>query len=247
MVLRLLSGMPLHGATPRACSTACARHHEPKEPTSWGCCERWAEDGQHFSPGLHQILEPGRGNLALRRIVPNECRDVSRVLMRAVHDVSRVPNVSSEGAADLIERMWRPKGKHFDSPRIQVQVAGGVGYVVRAQPLWRSRRDPVMLATHRIRPVLRAIRDALREHEIPDVSFIIDLDDKNYERHLPIMAFSSLHTQSSWNSSALLVPDWTSSPAGSAMEARSDPWSGNLTQLMAVDDMFDPQAWRPKP
>lgn len=103
-----------------------------------------------------------------------------------------------------------------------------------------------MSGEHRIRPILRAIREALRSHyPVPDVHFVIDLDDKTYERKLPIMAFAALHPYATLNSSALLVPDWTSSPPADEAEARADPWSGNLTHLAAIGgtDLATMSSW----
>jgi hypothetical protein len=80
---------------------------------------------------------------------------------------------------------------------------------------------------------------------VPDVHFVVDLDDKSYESQLPIMAFAALHPHSSWNSTTLLVPDWTSSPPADAAEATADPWSGNLTRLAAVggQDLAAKASW----
>ena len=67
---------------------------------------------------------------------------------------------------------------------------------------------------YRIGPVLVALRDMLRAHgtQIPNVQFVVDLDDKTFESQLPIMAFAAIHPRAALKSSVLLVPDWTHMP-----------------------------------
>lgn len=209
----------------------------PDRTPAWGCCDH-AEDLTSWSPAL-----PGRKahfDTMVKVWAPQGCSSVRRLLRRAAFDVSRVPAASPAQAEQLMQRMWRPKGKRYDSPALWLQVRRGVGYVAAAKRVWRSASDPTISADHRLFPVLRALRAALRVGgaSMPDVDAIIDLDDKSHERLLPVLGFAALHPHATFNSSVLLVPDWTNAPPPDAATTAagatrsSDPWSGNLTETL---------------
>ena len=218
---------------------SCAVPAAPSDKTpAWGCCDH-AEDLVTWSPAL-----PGRRahyDELVKAWAPPGCGSVRRLLRRAAYDVSRVPAMSAAQAEQQMHRMWRPKGKRYDSPALWLQVRRGVGYVAAAKRAWRSASDPTISADHRLFPVLRALRAALRAHggTMADVDAIVDLDDKSHERLLPVLGFAALHPHATYNSSVLLVPDWTNAPPPDAdttgTAARpSDPWSGNLTETLRL-------------